>query len=112
MVLAGLRAGLDWAGKISGSRPPNPPSSCAQVDFPPSADLAENPRQRLTGAAQTIIYPLAAMRGAQLCGPEPQEVGRDRGGSMAEPPDELCSGTRHKKRKRDTGDRPANKDEN
>ena len=52
------------------------------------------------------------MRGAQLCGPEPQEVGRDRGGSMAEPPDELCSGTRHEKRKRDTGDRPANKDEN
>jgi hypothetical protein len=80
--------------------------------FPPSAGLAKNPEQRLTGTAQTIIYPLAAaMRVAQLCGLEPQEVGRDRGGAMVEPPGEFRSGARHEKRKRGTGDSPANKDE-
>jgi hypothetical protein len=51
------------------------------------------------------------MRVAQLCGLEPQEVGRDRGGAVVEPPGEFRSGTRHEKRKRGTGDSPANKDE-
>jgi hypothetical protein len=38
-------------------------------------------------------------------------VGRDRGGAIVEPLDELCSGARQEKCKQATGDSPANKDE-
>jgi hypothetical protein len=82
-VVPGWSPGRAWLGR-KGFRFPPPESTILLCSgrFPPSASLAKVSEQRLTGAAQTIIYPLAAaMRLYQLCGLEPQEVGRDRGGA-------------------------------
>ena len=82
-VVPGLSPGRAWLGRKGFRFPPTESTILLySARFPPSASLAEVSEQRLTGAAQTIIYPLAAaMRLYQPCGLEPQGVGRDRGGA-------------------------------
>src|SRR5918997_6475902 len=77
------------------------PLCTARVGLP---RFSKETEQRLAGAAQAVVHPLAAAVGLDEPGDlEPREVGRDGGGAEAELPGQLCGGAGHRKLLEDGG---------